>query len=141
MAVDLGDFDAVGIVGEIVHALRHHAIGAGLDAAATFDAPPGWHRLVVTARQSGHLVLSIRYAELSQSRWHNLSKALAMRGWLPDEDEDGATLRYPPGTEASTAAFEILAALPMAGAPAGVRTVAAVDGSGEGVTLPGPTPG
>lgn len=135
VALDLGDFDAVGVATEIVLALRRHAIEHDTDAAATVAAPPGWQRLVVTARSSGHLVLGVRYSELSRSRWNNVAGALEKRGWDLDEDVEGATRRYPPGTEATTAAFEVLAAATLAGAPADERQVTAVDGRGEPVDL------
>jgi hypothetical protein len=135
LALDLADFDAVGILGEVVVALRVHSIEADVDAAATISAPDGWHRVVVTARSSGHVVVGVRYTELSTSRWHNVAEALARRDWQLDEDEEGATIRFPPGTEPTAAAFEVLAALTLAGAPADVRRVTAVDGRGQAVAL------
>jgi hypothetical protein len=138
LALDLGDFDAVGIAGEIVAAVRAHAIEHELDVAATVAAPDGWHRVVVTGRRSGHAVLSVRYSELSASRWHNVAHALAARGWDLDDDEEGATLRYPPGTEPSTVAFELLAAATLAGAPSDVRQVTALDSKGDPVPLTPP---
>jgi hypothetical protein len=135
LVLDLDDFDAVGVAGDAVIALRVHAIERDTDAAATVAAPGGWHRVVVTARQSGHVVLSVRYGELSLSRWNNVAAAIAKRGWDLDEDGEGATRRFPPGTEPATVAFELLAALTLSGAPAGPRTVTAVDGRGEPVDL------
>jgi hypothetical protein len=135
ITVDLADFDAVGILGEVVVAMRVRGIEADTDAAATVSAPDGWHRVVVTARASGHVVVGVRYTALSTSRWHNVAEALARRGWQLDEDQEGATLRFPPGTEPTDAAFEVLAAATVGGAPADVRTVTAVDGHGDGVPL------
>lgn len=135
LPLDPADFDAVGVLGAVVVALRVHAIEAGTDAAATVSAPDGWHRVVVTARSSGHLVVGVRYSDLTTSRWHNVADALARRGWQLDEDQEGSTVRFPPGTEPTDAAFEALAALTLAGAPAVVRTVTAVDGHGRAVAL------
>lgn len=135
ITIDLADFDAVGILGEVVVVLRIHSIEADVDAAATVSAPDGWHRVVVTARSSGHVVVGVRYTDLSTSRWLNVAEALATRSWQLDEDEEGATIRFPPGTEPTDAAFEVLASLTVAGAPADVRTVTAVDGRGEPVAL------
>lgn len=135
LRVDPADFDAVGVLSDAVVALRVHSIEAAVDAAATISAPAGWHRVVVTARPSGHVVVGVRYSELSTSRWHNVAEALARRDWQLDEDQEGATVRFPPGTEPTDAAFEVLAALTLAGAPADLRTVTAVDGRGEPVAL------
>lgn len=135
VALDLGDFDAVGVASSVVDAVRTEAIQRSQDVAATVSAPDGWHGVVVTGRRSGHVVLSIRYGWLSTSRRHNLDGALAKRGWDLDDDADGATNRIPPGTEAATAAFELLAALTSAGAPTDVRQVTATDASGESVAL------
>jgi hypothetical protein len=135
LRLDLGDFDAIGVATELVVTLRAHAIQHDTDAAATVSAPDGWHHLVITARRSGHVVLGIRYSDLTRSRVHNLSRALHQREWDLDEDDDGVTRRYPPGTEASTAAFEILTVLTLAGAPTGTREVTAVDGTGQPIDL------
>jgi hypothetical protein len=135
LAVDLADFDAVGILAAAVVALRVRSIEADTDAAATIDAPDGWHRVVITARSSGHVVVAVRYTPLSASRWHNAAEALARRGWQLDEDQEGATVRFPPGTEPTDAAFEALAAATVAGAPADVRQLTAVDGAGAPVDL------
>jgi hypothetical protein len=122
--LDLGDFDAVGVASDLVDTVRQQAIEAGRDVAATVSAPNGWHRVVVTGRSSGHVVLVVRFSELTTSRWHNVEKALRERGsWDLDDDAEGVTRRYPPGTEAATVAFELLAALTLAGAPADTRTV------------------
>ena len=122
--LDLGDFDAVGVASDLVATVRHQAIEADRDIAATISAPGGWHRVVVTGRRSGHVVLALRFSELTTSRWHNVERALAKRGgWDPDDDAEGMTRRYPPGTEAATVAFELLAVLTLAGAPSDQRTV------------------
>lgn len=138
VALDLSDFDAVGIAADVVDAVRRHAIRSEGDVAATVSAPEGWHRVVVTGRRSGHVVLSVRYSELSRSRWHNLAAALAKRGWDLDEDSEGATHRIPPGTEASAVAFELLAAATLSGAPTDVRQVTAADAAGTPVPLDDP---
>src|SRR5690242_17903246 len=111
LAVDIADFDAVGVLADVVVSLRVRSIEADTDAAATISAPDGWHRVVVTARPSGHVVVGVRYTELSTSRWHNVADALARRGWQLDDDDEGATIRFPPGTEPTDAAFEALATL------------------------------
>lgn len=133
--LDLSDFDAVGLMTDVVVALRSRAIEALVDALATISAPNGWHRVVMTARRTGHVALSIRYTELTPSRRHNVAKSLARRAWQLDEDGDGATRRFPPGTEASAPAFELLSVLTLAGAPADVREVRAVDTSGSPIPL------
>jgi hypothetical protein len=135
LMIDLDDFDAVGVASDALVALRVHAIEHGTDAAATVSAPDGWHRVVATARESGHLVLSVRYGELTLSRWNNVAAAIAKRGWDLDDDAEGATRRFPPGTEATTVAFELLASLTLSGAPAGTRSITAVDGNGDPVEL------
>ncbi len=125
----------MGIVSEMVIWLRTHAIASGLDSVATVSAPDRWHRLTITARESGHVVLAVRYTDLSTSRLHNLAGALDQRGWDLDEDAQGATARFPPGSEPTTAAFEILAALTLSGAPSDVRTARAFDADGGAVRL------
>ena len=50
VAVDLSDFDAVGIVSDILVSLRAHTMPTSADTAATVSAPDGWHRVVMTAR-------------------------------------------------------------------------------------------
>jgi hypothetical protein len=134
-ALDPGDFDAVGVVTSFVVALRGHAILADVDAVATVNAPAGWHPVTVTARASGHVVLGVRYWHLSSSRWHNVAAALEQRGWRADENHEGATRTYPPGSEPTDAAFETLAALTVAGAPAAIRIVTAIDGRGTPVPI------
>jgi hypothetical protein len=136
--LDLADFDAVGIAGDIVVAVRRHAIEGEVDVAATVSAPDEWHRVVVTGRRSGHTVLGVRYSGLTASRWNNVARALAGRGWQLDDDDEGATLRFPPGTEPTTVAFELLAAAALAGAPTDTRQVTAVDGNGGPVALTHP---
>lgn len=133
--LDLGDFDAVGVATDMVIALRGHASESGLDAAATIAAPAGYQRLVITARPSGHVVLGTRYSELGRSRWNNVADALEQRGWQLDDDGEGATRRYPPGSQASDAAFEALAAATLSGAPADERNVTAFDAAGGLVDL------
>lgn len=135
VAIDLGDFDAVGIVADILVSLRAHTMATSADTAATVSAPDGWHRVVMTARDSGHVVLGVRYQPLSTSRMKNVADALAGRGWQLDDDGEGATLRFPPGTDATTPAFELLAAATLSGAPGDVRTVTATDGFGTVVDL------
>jgi len=135
VTLDLGDFDAVGIAADVVDAVRRHAIESGGDVAATVAAPEGWHRVVVTGRRSGHTVLSVRYTELTRSRWHNVSRALTGRGWDVDDDEEGSTHRFPPGTEATTVAFELLAAVSLGGSPATPRTITATDATGTNIPL------
>jgi hypothetical protein len=135
VGLDLGDFDAVGVATDVVAAVRGHAIEHGHDVAATVSAPGGWHRVVVTGRPGGHAVLGVRYGELTTSRAHNVARALAARGWDLDDDGDGATRRHPPGTEASTVAFELLAVAALAGAPGDVRQVTARDAQGTPVPL------
>lgn len=133
--IDLADFDAVGIMVGVVNAVRSHAILASLDTAATVSAPDDWHRVVITARQSGHVIVAIAFSHLSRSRWNNVARALEARGWQTDEDDGGATVRFPPGTDASEAAFEVLAVSTLSGAPADVRQVTAVDSTGTPVAL------
>jgi hypothetical protein len=135
LPLDLGDFDAVGVMSTVVIGVRSHALLEGVDAVATVTAPDGWHRLQVAARSSGHVVLHVRYTPLSASRLHNVVLALEGRGWQPAEDAEGATRTFPPGTAPSEAAFEALAVLTVGGAPADVRHVTAVDGSGGPVAL------
>lgn len=133
--LDLADFDVVGVATDVVVALRTHAIEHELDAAATVDAPAGYQRVVVTARPSGHVVLGTRYSDLGRSRWNNLADALEQRGWQLDDDGEGSTRRYPPGSQPSDAAFEALAAVTLSGAPSDVRAVTAVDAAGAPVDL------
>ena len=135
VTLDLGDFDAVGVAADVIDAVRRHAIESGGDVAATVSAPDGWHRVVVTGRRSGHTVLGVRYSELTRSRRHNVERALAGRSWDLDDDADGATHRFPPGTEASTVAFELLAVVSLGGAPTGFRHVTAIDAQGQPVPL------
>ena len=133
--VDLGDFDAVGIVSEVLVSLRAHTMATSADTAATVSAPDGWHRAVMTARESGHVVLGVRYEPLSTSRLKNVAGALAGRGWQLDDDGEGATIRFPPGTDAATPAFELLAAATVSGAPSDERSITATDGTGAAIDL------
>lgn len=135
VVLDLADFDALGVATALVDVVRSHAIERELDVAATVSAPDGWHRVVVTGRRSGHLVLSLRYDELTRSRWHNVAGAVAKRNWDLDDDGEGSTCRFPPGTEASAAAFELLAVLVLGGAPADVRHATALDATGNPISL------
>lgn len=123
VALDLADFDALGVAASLVDTVRTRAIEQESDVAASVSAPEGWHRVVVTGRGSGHLVLSVRYDPLTTSRLHNVTGALAQRDWDLDDDGEGSTYRFPPGTDAATAAFELLAALTLGGAPRDVRTI------------------
>ncbi len=134
-SIDPGDFDAIGVMTDIVVALRRHAIEHGLNVAATASAPPGRHTLSMAARSSGYVVLGVRFDELTRSRRNVMADALSRRAWDLDEDADGAARRYPPGTEPATIAFEALAVLTLGGTPAEPRTVSAVDSSGLSVEL------
>jgi hypothetical protein len=69
----------------------------------------------------------VRYEDLSRSRWNNVHGALTQRDWDLDDDGEGVTRRYPPGTEATTAAFELLAVVTLGGAPADTRQVSLSD--------------
>jgi hypothetical protein len=135
VSLDLDDFDAVGVAADVVAALRRHAIEHEVDAVAAVSAPAGYQRVTVTVRSSGHVVLGVRFGDLGRARRNNLVPALADRGWLTDEDGDGATHRIPPGTEPAEAAFELLAVVTLVGAPSGVRSVRATDARGEPVEL------
>lgn len=135
LAIDLSDFDAVGITADVVMNVRSHAISAGVDTSATIDAPEGWHRVMVNASPTGKTLLRVRFVDLTRSRANNVSAALVERGWQLDEDRDGASLRYPSGVEATTIAFDVLATVTLAGAPIGVRTVVARDSTGGTVAL------
>ena len=134
-SVDPSDFDSIGVMTEIVVSLRRHAIEHGLDVTATVSAPPGRHTLHMAARPGGHVVLGVRYDQLTRSRRNVMADALSSRAWDLDEDAEGATRRYPPGTEPTTIAFEALAVLTLGGTPADPRTVSAVDSSGSSVSL------
>jgi len=133
--VDLSDFDAVGIVGDVVVSVRSHAIESATDTSATVSAPDGWHAVVINCSSTGNVVLRARFEQLSRSRVNNVSKALIAKGWQIDEDQGGASSRQAPGTEATTVAFEILAALTVAGAPSDTRSVIGRDGTGSEIAL------
>lgn len=135
LVLDLADFDAVGVVSDVVVSLRVHAIEHSIDSAATISAPEGWHRVIVNCSSTGQVVLRVRFLDLTRSRANNVTRALADRGWVIDEDGDGASVRQPPGTEATAAAFEILGAVSLGGAPADVRTVSAFDAAGGSILL------
>jgi hypothetical protein len=138
ITVDPADFDAVGVLSDAVVNLRAHVMATDLDTAATVDAPEGWHRVVLTAKPGGSSVLVVRYGQLTVSRLRNVADALGRRGWQLDEDGEGATLRQPPGTPATDVAFEVLAALTVAGAPTTPRAASAVDAAGVPVDLRAP---
>jgi hypothetical protein len=135
VTIDPGDFDAVGVLGEVVVALRRHALERDVDVVAMVSAPPGRHRLTINARPGGHVVLGVRYVDLSLSRLNVVAEALGRRGWDLDEDADGATYRFPPGTEHTTVAFEALAVLTVGGTPPVPRAVIATDAAGAPVRL------
>ena len=121
---ELAEEELRSLVYEVLDESRKQEFESGHDVAATVSAPAGWHRVVATGRSSGHVVLVVRFSELTSSRWHNVERALRDQGnWDPDDDGEGVTRRFPPGTEAATVAFELLAALTLAGAPADTRTV------------------
>lgn len=133
--IDLDDFDAVGVLAEVVVDLRQHVLLNGIEASATVSAPDGWHRVVINAKGGGSSVLVVRFNELSSSRLRNVADALSGRGWQLDEDREGATLRQPPGTTATDVAFEVLAALGAGGAPHQLRSVDAQDADGTPIGL------
>lgn len=86
---------------------------------------------------TGNVNLRVRFVDLTTSRCNNVSKALAERDWQLDEDGDGASTRYLPGTEAITIAFDLLGVLAVCGAPSDVRTVTATDANGAAISLDG----
>ncbi|HKA05074.1 MAG TPA: hypothetical protein VKD67_12115 [Acidimicrobiales bacterium] len=133
--IDPGDYDAVGVMADVVLTLRRHAMERQADVVATVSAPPGRHRLLVTARPSGHTVFSVRFDELTKSRRNAIAAALTQRAWDFDDDGEGATHRYPPGTEHTTVAFDALPLLTLGGVPADRRTITALDASGQPVDL------
>ena len=135
--IDLDDFDAVGLLAEVVVDLRQHVMLQSVDASATVSAPDGWHPVVINAKGGGSSVLVVRFNGLSASRLRNVADALSARGWQLDEDREGATLRQPPGTTATDVAFEVLSALGAGGSPHHVRTVEARDADGNAVELSG----
>jgi len=135
IVVDPGDFDAVGVMAEVVVAIRRHAMERQGDVVASVSAPAGRHHLRIVARPGGHIVFAVRYDELTASRRNVIAEALDRRGWDLDEDAEGATRRYPPGTEHTTIAFDALAVLTLGGAPAEPRTITATDASGSVLDL------
>jgi len=133
--VDIGDFDAVGVLSDLFVTLREKVMLSEVEASAIFSAPDGWHVVVVTAKPGGSTVLICRFHQLSLSRLRNVADALVRRGWLLDEDREGATLRMAPGTTTTDVAFEVLAALVTAGAPSGEREIELRDGQGNPIAL------
>ena len=135
LVLDPDDFDAVGVLSEVVVDLRQHVMLKGVEASATVSAPDGWHPVVVNAKNGGSSVLVVRFNGLSASRLRNVADALSGRGWQLDEDREGATSRQPPGTTSIDVAFEVLAALGAGGAPKDPRTVDARDAEGNAIEL------
>lgn len=135
LLLDLADFDAVGIATDVVVAIRSHAIDHSVDTSAELSAPEGWHRVMVNCSATGQTLLRVVFADLTRSRANNVARALGDRDWQVDEDGGGASRRYPPGTEATTVAFDALAALAVGGAPTDIRTVRAHDREGRQVAL------
>jgi hypothetical protein len=135
VTVDPNDFDAVGVVSEAIVTLRGYAMERQSDVVATISAPPGRHHLKVVARPGGHVVLAVRFDDLTSSRRNVIADALTRRGWDLDEDGEGATFRFPPGTEHTTVAFDVLEVLTLGGAPGDRRTMTAVDSTGAPVEL------
>ena len=135
LLLDLADFDAVGITSDVVISVRRHAIERQLDSSATISAPESWHRVMVNCSPTGKTLLRVRFTDLTTSRANNVAKALSERGWQTDEDGDGAAMRYPSGIEATTVAFDALAALTLAGAPTDVRSVTGSDSAGGSIAL------
>jgi hypothetical protein len=133
--VDPEDFDAIGVMAEVVVSLRAHTMEHAVDSIATVSAPPGRHVVRVIARPGGHTVLAVRFDELTLSRRNVLAEGLTRRGWDLDEDAEGATRRLAPGTDASSVAFEVLPVVTLGGAPAEPRTVTAADARGTTVSL------
>ncbi len=139
VTIDPSDFDAVGVMSEVLVALRVHAIEHGVDVQASVSAPPGRHRLLIAARPGGHVVLGVRFSELTLSRRNVLVSAFAAparrHDWDTDEDDEGVTRRFPPGTEPTAIAFEALAVLTLGGVPPEPRRVTATDATGAPVPL------
>lgn len=135
LLLDLADFDAVGIATDVVVAVRSHAIDRSVDTSAEISAPDGWHRVMVNCSATGQTLLRIVFGDLTRSRANNVSRALRDRGWQVDEDGEGASHRYPPGTEATTVAFDALGALAVGGAPTDIRAVRAQDRGGHTLAL------
>jgi hypothetical protein len=133
--IDPGDFDSFGVVADLVVAVRGHALERGVDVIATISAPPGRHQLRIVARPGAHVVLAVRYDDLTLSRRNVLAEALQQRSWDADEDREGATRRFPPGTEHTAVAFEVLEVITAGGAPAEPRTVTVIDANGTPVVI------
>jgi len=138
LTVDPGDLDAVGVLGDVVLALRQHALLVGEAAIATVHAPTGWHRVVVTCQPGGHTVLAVRYGDLTRSRANNVGSWLERRGWQVDEDRGGCRRRLPPGTDATSVAMDALAVVTAAGAPADRRAVSGTGADGTPIDLVAP---
>lgn len=134
VVLDLHELDGVGVLNDVVLAVRAHAMTTGVAATAIVAAPEKWHRLTLTAMPGGHLVLGVRYVGLTTSRTNNVAEALDRRGWQLDEDGLGATHRHPPGTDAMTVAFEALTVVGAAGSPKTLRRIDAVDAEGRPVS-------
>ncbi|MCU0311764.1 MAG: hypothetical protein MUE36_12585 [Acidimicrobiales bacterium] len=135
VVLDLADPDTVGVLNDVVLAIRGHVMGSDAPVTATVAAPEGWHRVMITAMPGGHVVLGVRFVGLTRSRTNNVAEALDRRGWQLDEDGEGATHRHPPGTDAMTIAFEVLTMVGAAGAPRTARRVTAVDPAGSPVAV------
>jgi len=133
--LDPADFDAIGVLTDIVLTLRRHAFERQVDVTAFVSAPAGRHALDLSARAGGHVVLGVRYDILTPSRRNVLIQAFDRRGWDENEDGSGVTRRFPPGTEASDVAFEALGVLALGGTPPERRTITAVDATGAPVAL------
>ena len=99
--IDPSNFDAIGVMTEVVISLRGAAMERQMDIEATVSAPPGRHHLTVFARTGGHVLLGVRFDAVTLSRRNVVDAALTKRGWQLDEDDEGATRRFPPGTPAS----------------------------------------
>ena len=140
VVLDLTDLDAVGVLTDVIVDLRGHVMDHDSAAVATVAAPEGWHRFTLTAMPGGHLVLGVRFAELTKSRTNNVAEALDRRGWQLDEDGGGATHRHPPGTDAMTIAFEALTLIGAAGAPRTQRRVTAATVEDEPIRFSVPEP-
>ncbi len=121
-SVDLGDFDALSVMTDLIIELRSRSITSG-QAAIVIDAPSGWHRLTLTVSATGHGLARIVSDDLTTSRRHNVTRALLGNGWTEDEGRESMYLRLVPGTQAGELAFDLLAALGAGGAPSGIRAL------------------
>ena len=59
--IDPGDFDAFGVVADLVVAVRAAVMERGVDVVATISAPPGRHQLRLVGRPRGHVVLAVHH--------------------------------------------------------------------------------